>query len=130
VGRRESAGPWSNQEGLKQEAKMRTIAKAGLGALALASLGAIATAPANAQSFGFSFGTGPVYGGYYNGYSDSPCYRPYPYRPYYCDRRYIAPAYGYGYGYAPRAYYGGYYGGRYGYPPYRYRDRDRERRRY
>jgi hypothetical protein len=120
---RASAGPWSNQEGLKQEAKMRTIAKVGLGALALASLGIIGAAPANAQSFGFSFGTGPAYGGYYNGY-DNPCYRPYPYRPYYCDRRYRAPAYGYSYGYAPRPYYGGYYNGGYGYP-YGYRDRDR-----
>ena len=94
---------------------MRTFAKAGLGALALASLAA--TAPANAQSFGFSFGTGPVYGSYYSGYAN-PCYRPYPYRPYYCDRRYRAPVYGYSYGYAPRSYYGAY---TYGYP-YRYRD--------
>ena len=103
---------------------MRIIAKAGLGALALASL-TIGAAPANAQSFGFSFGTGPAYGGYYSGYNNNPCYRPYPYRPYYCDRNYRAPAYGYSYGYAPRSYYGGYYSGGYGYPyTSRYRDPD------
>ena len=40
---------------------MKTIAKAALGALALASIGAIAATPANAQaSFGFSFGTGLI----------------------------------------------------------------------
>src|SRR3977135_608497 len=91
---------------------MRTIAKLGLGALALASLGAIAIAPANAaSSFGFSFGTGPVYGGYSDPYYDNPCNRPYPYRPYYCDR-YNAPYYGFSYGYAPRPYYCGHH--RYG----------------
>jgi hypothetical protein len=101
---------------------MRTIAKAGLGALALASFGVIAAAPANAaSSFGFSLGTGPVYGGYYDPYYDSPCYRPYPYRPYYCDRSYT-PGFVYSYGYAPRPYYGGYYGNR-----YRDRDWDRDR---
>jgi hypothetical protein len=105
---------------------MRTILKAGLGALTLASLGVIAAAPANAaSSFGFSFGTGPVYGGYYDPYYDSPCYRPYPYRPYYCDRTY-APGFVYSYGYAPRPYYGGYYGYRFG---DRYWDRDRGRER-
>ena len=93
---------------------MKTIAKAALGALALASLGVAGTTPASAQSFGFSFGTGPVYGGYY--YSD-PCYRPYPYRPAYCYQP--APVYGYYRPYyRPYAYYGG------------YRDRYRDRGRY
>jgi hypothetical protein len=103
---------------------MRTIAKAALGGLALVSLGALAASPANAQaSFGFSFGTGPVYGGNYSGYMD-PCLRPYPYRPYYCGYGYVAPVapiYGY---YYPRPYpYRYYYGTRYG----RYWDRDRDR---
>jgi len=82
---------------------MKTIAKAALGALALASLGVAGTTPANAQSFGFSFGTGPAYGGYY--YSD-PCYGPYAYRPGYCYRpayRYYRPYYRpYTYGYRDR----------------------------
>ena len=87
---------------------MKTIAKAALGALALASLGLVAPTPANAaSSFGFSFGTGPYYGGsYYGGYYDNPCLRPYRFQPAYCFRR--APAYGY-YGrpyYRPYAYYG------------------------
>lgn len=84
---------------------MKTIAKAALCVLALASLGMAAT-PANAQpSFGFSFGPGPYYGGSY--YSD-PCYGPYVYRPYYCYRP--APAYGYyarPYYYEPRYAYRG-----------------------
>jgi hypothetical protein len=66
---------------------MKTIAKAALGALALASFGMATAAPASAQSFGFSFGTGPYYGGYYS----NPCYEPYGYRPYYCYRP--APVY-------------------------------------
>ena len=112
---------------------MRKIAKAALGALALVSFGALAAPAANAQaSFGFSFGTGTVYGGYYGSYYDgyygNPCYRPYPYRPYYCYR---APVYGYSFGYAyPRPYYG-YYRGGYGYSYPRWdrgRDRDRGRR--
>ena len=108
---------------------MRTIVIVGVSALAWASLGAIAAAPANAaSSFGFSFWTGPVYDGYYDGYYDSPCYRPYPYRPYYCVR-YAAP---YAYGYAPWPYYGGDYrdGGYYrgGYR-YTYRDRHRDENR-
>jgi hypothetical protein len=100
---------------------MKTIATA-LGGLALVSLGALAASPANAQaSFGFSFGNGPVYGGYYSGYVD-PCLRPYPYRPYYCGYGYRAPAYGY---YYSRPYpYRYSYGTRYG------RDWDRDRDRY
>ena len=50
---------------------MKKFAKAGLGVLAVAALGVFGSAaPANAQSFGFSFGTGPYggYGGYYGGY--------------------------------------------------------------
>jgi hypothetical protein len=91
---------------------MKTIAKAALGALALASLGAAATTPANAQSsFGFSFGTGPYYGGAY--YAD-PCFRPYRFRPGYCFR-------------GPRAY--GYYGRPYYRPYVRYGYRDRYWRR-
>jgi hypothetical protein len=84
---------------------MKTITKAALGALALASLGALAATPASAQSFGFSFGTpyygGGYYGGYYGGRS---CYGPYRFRPAYCFRP--GPAY---YGrpyYRPYAYYG------------------------
>ena len=91
---------------------MKTIAKAALGALALASLGMASATPANAQtSFGFSFGTSPYYGGYYS----NPCYEPYGYRPYYCYRP--APAYGYYRPYyRPYGYYGyrdRYYRGRY-----------------
>lgn len=94
---------------------MKTFAKAALGALALASLGVAAATPADAAaSFGFSFGTGPYYGGYYRA---DPCYRPYAYRPGYCFRP--APAYGYYYG---RSYYRPY-----GYHGYRDRWRDRDR---
>ena len=79
---------------------MIRIAKAALGALALASVGALAATPASAQSFGFSFGT-PYYGG---GYYSS-CYGPYRFRPAYCFRP--GPAYYYGRPYyRPYAYYG------------------------
>ena len=79
---------------------MKTIAKAALGALALASVGALAATPANAQSFGFSFGTPYYSDGYY-----SSCYGPYRFRPAYC---YLSgPGYYYGRPYyGPRAYYG------------------------
>jgi hypothetical protein len=78
---------------------MKTILKAALGALALASVGALAATPANAQSFGFSFGA-PYNGGYY-----SSCYGPYRFRPAYCYRP--GPAYYYGRPYyRPHAYYG------------------------
>ena len=95
---------------------MKTFAKAGLGVLALATLGIGGSMPANAQSFGFSFGTGPYgpsYGAYYGGgYYASPCYRrPYYARPYYC--RPYRPAYRYS-----RPYYGGYYGYRPSYGGY------------
>jgi hypothetical protein len=91
---------------------MKTMAKAALGALALAALGAGTTGPANAQtSFGFSFGSGPYYGDYRSGYYGNPCYRPYRFRPAYCFRR--GPGYGY---YARPAYRS------YGYNDYRYRD--------
>jgi hypothetical protein len=107
---------------------MQTIAKAALGGLALVSLGALAASPANAAaSFGFSFGTGPVYGGYYSGYAD-PCYRPYPYRPYYCGYPYVAPAYGYYYS-SPYPYQY-YYGTRDRRDGDRGRDRGSERDRY
>jgi len=92
---------------------MKTIVKAALGALALASLGAAAATPANAaSSFGFSFGTGPSYGG---GYYADPCFGPYRYRPYYCRP---APVYRY----YDRPYYGRSY-----YRPYGYRYRDHYR---
>ena len=97
---------------------MRSTLRWALGALALASLGVAGTTPANAQSFGFSFGTGPAYGGYYSpayrGYYDSnPCAEPYAYRPAYCYGP--VPAYRY---YRPyRPYYG-------------YRDRYWDRGRY
>ena len=66
---------------------MRLFAKAGLGVLAMAALGLGSATPANAQSFGFSFGTGP-YGGYYGGYYGGGCYYGNP-----CYRRpYNAPA--------------------------------------
>ena len=98
---------------------MAMFAKAGLGVLALAALGMAGSVPASAQSFGFSFGTGPYYGGgYYGGYYGRPyyggCYnRPYWARPYCCRPyrpayRYSQPYYGYGYGYGYRPY-GGYY---------------------
>jgi hypothetical protein len=107
-----------SQEGLAKESVMKMFAKAGLGVLALAALGvAGSTTPASAQSFGFSFGTGPYGGGYYRGYYGRPyggsCYnRPYWARPYYCRPyrpayRYSRPYYSYGYGYRP--YYGSYY---------------------
>ena len=69
---------------------MRMIVKAAIGALALASAGAMVSTPANARGpyVGFSIGVGPAYG-YYD-----PYYRPYPY-PYY-----YGPAYYYPYGYA------------------------------
>ena len=85
---------------------MKTIAKAALGALALASFGALAAAPANAESFGFSFGT-PYYGGYYDygGSYGGSCYGPYRFRPAYCYRP--GPTYYYGRpSYRPYAYYG------------------------
>ncbi len=90
---------------------MKTIAKAALGALALASLGAVASAPAEAAtSFGFSIGPGPYFGGYYGGYYGDyypdPCLRAYPYRPGFCYGP--APVYGYTYDrpyyYGPRGY--------------------------
>jgi len=70
---------------------MRTIVKAVIGALALASAGAMVSTPANARGphVGFSIGVGPVYGGYYDPYY----YSPYPYYPY-------GYPYGY-YGYGP-----------------------------
>ena len=55
------------QEGLAKESVMKMFAKAGLGVLALATLGMAGSVPASAQSFGFSFGTGPYYGGGYYG---------------------------------------------------------------
>jgi len=103
---------------------MKTIAKATLGALALASLGAMTATPANAQaSFGFSFGTGPVYGsynygyypGYYGGYYASPCAQPYRYRPAYCGYTYRRPGYTYYYGYPSRYTYARPRGYAYGY---------------
>jgi hypothetical protein len=110
------------QEGLAKESVMKMFAKAGLGVLALAALGVAGSTPASAQSFGFSFGTGPYGGGYYRGYYGrsyygGSCYnRPYWARPYYCRPhrpayRYSRPyySYGYGYGYGYRPYYGGYY---------------------
>lgn len=87
---------------------MRTLVKAALGALALASVGATTTAtPANAQAyFGFSLGV-PYYNGYYGGYYGRPYYRPY-YRPY---RSYYRPYY-----YRPyRSFYRPYRGRRYWY---------------
>jgi hypothetical protein len=95
---------------------MKMFAKAGLGVLALTALGVAGSTPADAQSFGFSFGTGPY--GYYGGYYGRPyyggsCYnRPYWARPNYCRPywpayRYSRPYYSYGYGYRPS--YGGYY---------------------
>jgi len=110
---------------------MKTIAKAAVGGLALMSLGALAASPANAAaSFGFSFGAGPAYGGYYSAYPD-PCYRPYPYRPYYCGYSYVAPVYGY---YSSPYPYSYYYGARYGRDwdrdRYHHRDRGWERDRY
>ena len=82
---------------------MNTITKAALGALTLASVGVLTAAPANAQaSFGFSFGSGPYYGGAY--YAD-PCLRPYRFQPAYCYR---GLDYRYYYGrpyYRPYAYY-------------------------
>jgi hypothetical protein len=79
---------------------MKKIATAALGALALASVGALAATPASAQSFGFSFGTPYYAGGYY-----SSCYGPYRFRPAYCFRP--GPAYYYGRPlYRPYAYYG------------------------
>jgi len=79
---------------------MRTIAKAAFGALALASLGAMTTTPADAQvSFGLSFGA--------PGYRNA-CFRPYAYRPAYCFRHW-RPAYRpYAYGYYERPYAYGY----------------------
>jgi hypothetical protein len=69
---------------------MRTIAKAVLGALALASAGAMVATPANARGphVGFSIGVGPYYPAPYYGYD-------YPYRPYY-GYGYDYPYYGYG----------------------------------
>src|SRR6185503_13635094 len=89
--------PMGQQEGLVQESVMRLFAKAGLGVLALAALGVGTAVPANAQSFGFSFGTGPYgrpyYGGYYGGYyAPRPYYRPY-YGSYYGYRPYYRPYY-------------------------------------
>jgi hypothetical protein len=69
---------------------MKIITKAALGGFALIALGAAGSTPADAASFGFSFGPGPYYGGAY--YAD-PCFRPYRFRPGYCLRP--APYYGY-----------------------------------
>lgn len=109
-----------SQEGLVEESVMRLFAKAGLGVLALAALGVGSATPANAQSFGFSFGSGP-YGGYYGGYyGGSPCYgRPYYARPYWCRPAYrpYRPYYR-SYYPPPRPYYRPYYGGYYRRPYY------------
>ena len=84
---------------------MKTVTKAVLGALALASIGAIAAEPASAQRW---YGGG-YYGGYYPGFYGgyryrNPCLRPLRFRPGYCFRAYRPYAYGYG-----RPYFGGYY---------------------
>ena len=84
---------------------MKTFAKAAFGALALASVGALAATPANAAaSFGFSFGSPYYGGGYYDGYYRG-CYGPSRFQPAYCFRP--GPAYYYGRPYyRPYAYYG------------------------
>ena len=68
---------------------MKTLMKAALGAALLVTGAVATTAPANAQSFGFSFGA-PGFGAYYGAPT---CWDPYYGGYYYCGARYARPYY-------------------------------------
>ena len=76
---------------------MKLIGKLAIGAVMAGAAALATTAPADARvTVGIGIG-GPGYYGYYGpAYYHNPCWRPYPYRPYYCDAGYYPGYYGYG----------------------------------